>query len=92
MTKKTFKELADYHNYCVGTGRGFHAFYYDYAVGENFRGYKWRFYCRKETSTKKELFDAIFDYINGNVTSLPYYIDVKEAETDLLRFKVSLGL
>jgi len=91
MTKKNFKELADYHNYVGGNYKGFHAFYFDYARGENFQGYKYLVYCRKELATKKELFDIFYEFINSGI-SFPYYVIYKITQTDQDRFKVKISL
>lgn len=98
MTKKSFKEQVDYHNY-VGYGRtnSFHAFYYDYAQGnfdkgEHWRGFKYLVYCRKEAVTKTELFDIFYQFITGKIEIFPYYVCYKIADTDENRFKLHISL
>ena len=97
MTKKSFKEQVDYHNYVGGQTRGFHAFYFDYAQGnfdkgERWRGFKYLVYCRKEAATKKELFDIFYQFINQEIENFPYYVIYKIAETDEKRFKIQISL
>jgi hypothetical protein len=97
MTKKTFKEEVDYHNYVGGRSRGYHAFYFDYATGdfdkgEHWRGFKYLVYCRKENATKTELFNIFYQFINGEIENFPHYVIYKIAATDNERFKIQLVL
>jgi hypothetical protein len=95
MTKKSFNQDVSYHNY--GKRNGKIALFYDwqtgdYEKGERWRGYKWMVYCRKENATKKELMDIFYQWVNGIIDNLPYYIDYKFAITDDNRFKVPITL
>lgn len=97
MTKKSFKEEVDYHNYVGGNTKGFHAFYHDYAQGdfekgEHWRGFKYLVYCRKEVATKKELFDIFYRFIKGEIENFPYYVIYKIANNDNERFKIKLSI
>jgi len=94
MTKKQFKEMC-YDNVYTGGGRRINAFHFDHKAGEidnrTYRGYKYRVSADTKDMTKKELFQAFYDWIYKEI-ELPWYVDYKFAETDEKRFKVSLSI
>ena len=88
MTKKDFKENCYFQ---VFTGRGvrINAIYFDYKSNEHGRGYKYGVATSTENSTKAELFDDFYKWINNNIY-LPHYVYSKVATYDSQRFKLEM--
>ena len=95
MTKKTFNQEVSYHNY--GKRDGKIALYYDWQGGdfqknEHWRGFKYMVYCHKCDATKKELMDIFYQWVNGIINNVPWWVNYKFATTDNDRFKVAICL
>jgi hypothetical protein len=90
MTKKQFSNEVSFHNY--GKRDGKIALYYDYKSYDGVHGYKYMVYSHKSNATKKELLDIFYQWVNGLIDQVPYYIGYKYAINDTDRFKVKLTL
>jgi DNA-directed RNA polymerase subunit M/transcription elongation factor TFIIS len=98
MTKKEFIEMADYHQY-TGAGRtkgDLNALFFDWKQGTTsdnklFVGYKYCVFARACNATKKELVNALYDFITGKIEDTPWYIQLIIALKDSQRFKVPIG-
>lgn len=92
VTKKEFKERCDFHVY-KGTRGGksvkTNAIYFDHQFTDNGNGFKYA--VAMEGGTKKELFDALYDWVCEAI-ALPYYIRYRVAVNDKDRFKVAISL
>lgn len=91
MTKKSFIEDVDYHKYGKKT-----VLFYDWkngdsTKGEHFRGFKYMVWVHKENATKKELMDIFYQWVNGLIDQVPYYVGYKFANTDDQRFKIPIS-
>ena len=93
MTKKQFKELISVHTY---KGRGQytrHAVYFDWKSGKlsdgsYFAGFKYM--VKGYGFTKAQMINNAYDLITGRDDDAMGMYDVRYAETDAERFKVSL--
>lgn len=90
ITKKDFKERCDFHVYSGGKEKH-NVIYYDWKETDDGRGFKYAVAAERENATKKELFDALYDWVIKE-KSLPYYIRYLYAPDDSKRFKVKLSL
>lgn len=88
MTKKEFKETCSFHQYGYGRNKR-NAIYFDWQEGNNFRGYKYMMKTSVEFMTKQQLFNHMYEWVNGNVQP-EWYVQYKIAHTNTERFKVSL--
>lgn len=91
MTKKEFRERIDFHRY---TGRpkvaNINAIFFDWGEGEGFRGYKYCIYARAINATKADLVNILYDFINGKIEDVEWYIQLVVAGNDQERFKVPI--
>ena len=104
MTKSSFKKECFSNTYTGYNGNKIriNAFYFDWKqfipvdrkdINESFQGYKFMGYADTRNCSKKELFDAFYDWINSEgKINLPPYILYKYAATDKERFKVKLSI
>jgi hypothetical protein len=90
MTKKDFKERCDFHRYTGGRERH-NVIFFDWKVTDEGRGFKFAVAASTENSTKKDLFDAFFEWVTKEIEP-SYWVRYKYAETDANRFKVPLAL
>jgi hypothetical protein len=98
MTKKEFLEMVDYHRY-RGAGRttgDLNAVFFEWKHGTTtdnkiFVGYKYCVWARACNATKKELVDALYNFIEGKIEDTPWYIQLTVALTDKQRFKVPMN-
>ena len=89
VTKKTFKELASIHVYGRGKKRRVHLFYdwnNDFTKGRI--GYKYM--VKGYGVTKPMILVDAYDILINKITSALCWYDMKIAETDEQRFKVSI--
>jgi hypothetical protein len=96
MTKKELKEMSSFHTY---TGRGIkiNAIFFDWKQGTGpddkfFCGYKYMVKANVREATKAELLNVLHGWVNGSLSTPPYYVDYKFAETDTQRFKVPISM
>lgn len=92
MTKKSFIQEVDCHNY----GSKKTALFYDWKSGdfnkgEHYRGFKFMVWANKGYATKKELMDILYQWVNSTISQPPYYVGYKFADTDNDRFKVPVA-
>lgn len=99
MTKKEFLSLANFTPY-TGSGsrdNNVNAVFFEWKAGEldgkYFGGFKYCFYGRATLCPKKVLLNTMYAYVSGKITDsdVPYWINMKIAETDAERFKVPLS-
>jgi len=94
LTKKAFKDLVSYHCY-TGSQIKFHCFYYDWKQNEDnakyFKGYKYAFAENAKSITKSQLFDIMYDHLFNDIDCNTFTY-IRQAKTDLERFKVPLSL
>jgi len=96
MTKKDFKEMVSVHHY--GRGRrpeNLIAIFFDWQSGDKdgkyFGGFKYCIFARVLNAKQKELFDMLYDIVQGRLEDTPWYIQLVVAQTDEQRFKVPLS-
>ena len=90
MTKKAFKEMCSFHCYGKGQNKR-NAIYYGWASeGHKYAGFQYMVKASVERCSKAELFNALYDWVNGGILVVPYYVQYRYAQTDAERFKVSL--
>ncbi len=93
MTKKAFKEKCSFHEYVDYNGHRIkhNVIYFDWKDCGTTRGYKYAVALDIKNGTRKELFDALYDWVTKEIVPV-WYIRYKYAETDDKRFKVGLSL
>ena len=89
MTKKEFKSKCSFHEYVGYNGHKIkhNVIYFDHK--EN--GFKYAVALDIKNGTRKELFDALYNWVTKDIVPT-WYIRYKFAETDDKRFKVGLSL
>jgi hypothetical protein len=87
MTKKEFNEMADVHIYGKGKNRRVRL-YFDWSSENGCTGYKYM--LKGYGVTKKQILSDGYDILIMKVNSLLCWYDMKVANTDQERFKVSL--
>lgn len=89
MKKKDFKERCSFHHYGRRRDSSIKAIFFDWQVGENFRGYKYCVFARSCNATKAELETALYNLVTKDEDA-PWYIQTIVAQKDEQRFKVPL--
>lgn len=91
MTKKDFKEKCSFHEYGKGKKKR-NAIYYDWSddYENNSLGFKYMVKTSVENSSKAELFNELYDWVNGKILKPSWWVTYRFAETDNNRFKVSI--
>jgi hypothetical protein len=88
MTKKQFKTEVSFHQYGKKRIR-LNAIYWGWDTVGTGVGYKYMVKGTSDWCSKKELFDAMYEWIFNEVV-LPWYIDYRYADTEEKRFKVKI--
>lgn len=99
MTKKEFIELANDQLYICRSNQhdNVRAIFYEWKEGTQdgkyFGGFKYCFFGRACIVSKKEMLNTMYAYVTGKIDdqTMPYYINMKIAQTDVQRFKVPLS-
>jgi hypothetical protein len=91
MTKKEFKELASIHKY--GRGRNpnnLTAIFFEWRSNDEGNGFKYCIFARNCNAKTDELMNMLYDFINGRIEDVPWYVQLTVAMSDKQRFKVPL--
>lgn len=91
MTKKEFKELVSVHKY--GRGRNpnnLTAIFFDWKTNNEGNGFKYCVFARNVNAKRDELINMLYDFINGDIPDVPWYVQLIMAMSDKQRFKVPL--
>ena len=93
ITKKDFKTKCSFHEYGRGKNK-INAIYFDWHTSHEggFSGYKYMVSATVADCKKDELLQAMYNWINGLILQVPWYINYKYAATDKDRFKVQLTM